>query len=184
MTTQLERELGRNIVLDAMAHPSLDQPHLRMGGKPLDPVDLAMMDQSDWRALSQSQGWTQPFMEQLAQLANEWLHGSDRKELLALARSPASDHHDPHPADLFLRWLDEERLGRLNVLTANFGETRSVAHYYALNHALRAILTAVNHTAAIPSTYWEIAARSSNAEKNEPISDPTSLDENISSWLA
>ena len=183
MTKELEREFGRGIFLDETVHTSHGRERLLMEGKLLDFDDLAMMDQSGWRALSQNQGWSQPFMESLAQLAHHWLRGSDRKELLALARSPAQNHRDFRPAELFRRWLDKERLGRLHMLTADFGETRSVAHYYALSHALRAILTAVDYTAAVQSTSWEIAARSSIAEDNERNPEPAALSEDVSSWL-
>ena len=123
-------------------------------------------------------------MDRLTQLVNDWLSGSDRKELLSLARLPASDDEDFRPADLFLRWLDEKRLGRLNELTADFDETRPLAHYYALSHALRAVLSAVAHTEAVPFDYWETRSRSSTVEDVVQSSDTTPLDDDIASWLA
>ena len=184
MTTELEREFGRLILHDSVAHPSLGRVHVHVDGAPLDPSDLALMDQSGWRALSQGQGWPQTFMDRLSQLVDDWLRGSDRKELLLLARSPGPNQEDFRPAELFQKWLDEERLGRLNALTADFDETRPLAHYYALNHALRAVLSAVGHTAAMPSAYRASTSRSYTPENISDPPDPTMQDDDISSWLA
>ena len=184
MTTELERKFGSLIVHDPVVHPSLSEAPIYVRGKLLEPADLALMDQSGWRALSQTQGWTQPFMDRLTQLVNDWLSGSDRKELLSLARSPASDDEDLRPAELFRRWLDEKRLGRLNELTADFDETKPLAHYYALSHALRAVLSAVAYTEAVPSDYWETASRSLNVENVAQSPDTPPLDDDIASWLA
>lgn len=183
MTTELERQFGRLIVDDQVIHPSLGNVYTHAGGKPLDPADLALMDPSGWYALSQSQGWTQPFMDRLTQLVNDWLSGSDRKELLSLARSTAWSYEDFRPAELLRKWLDEERLGRLNALTTDFDETKPLAHYYALSHALRAILSAVAHTSTMPSIHWETASRSSLVENASQISDTPPLDDDIASWL-
>ena len=184
MATELERTFGNLMIHDQVVYPYPNTAPIYVGGKPLDPADLALMDQSGWRTLSQSQGWTQPFMDRLAQLVDDWLGGSDRRELLSLARSPASDDGEFRPADLFLRWLDAERLGRLNELTADFDETKPLAHYYALSHALRTVLSAVDYTEAIPLSHWETTYRSSNVEDAPQISDTPPLDDEIASWLA
>ena len=80
MTTELKREFGRLIHHDPVAHPSLGHLYPHIDGVPLNPAELALMDQSGWRTLSQNQGWTQPFMERLSQLVDDWLSGSDRRE--------------------------------------------------------------------------------------------------------
>ena len=125
MTTELEREFGRLILHDSVAHPSLGRVHVHVDGAPLDPSDLALMDQSGWRALSQGQGWPQTFMDRLSQLVDDWLRGSDRKELLLLARSPGPNREDFRPAELFQKWLDEERLERLKRSDGGFRRNKT-----------------------------------------------------------
>lgn len=183
MTTELERTFGSMIVHDQVAHPSLSKAPIYVGGESLEPVDLALMDQSGWRTLSQKQGWNQPFVDRLTQLVNDWLSGSDRKELLSLVRLHKSDDEEFRPAQLLVSWLDEKRLGRLNELTADFDETKPLAQCYALNHALRAILSAVAHTEALPSNHWD-TFRSSNVEDTLQSFDTMPLDDDIASWLA
>lgn len=184
MTTELEREFGHLMVDDQAVYPNLGKVYIQVGGKPLGPGDLALMDPAGWHSLSQNQGWTQPFMNRLTQLVDDWLGGSDRRELLSLARSPASDREGLRPAELFRIWLDEERLGRLDALTTDFDETKPLAHYYALSHALRVVLSAVAHTRAMPSVHWETAFRASTVEDAPQTSDTPALDDDIASWLA
>ena len=183
MTTELEQEFERLILHDPVAYPSLGKVYVHIDGAPLDPADLTLMDQSGWRALSQGQGWTQSFMDRLSQLVDDWLSGSDRRELLSLARTPGSDEENFRPAELFRKWLDRERLGRLNALTADFDEIRPLAHYYAMSHALRAVLSAVGHTEAMPSIHWDSASSPIPEIAVSPNSDTTMQDDDISSWL-
>ena len=105
------------------------------------------------------------------------------ENLLSLARAPRSDTENFRPAELFQKWLDEERLGRLNALTADFEETKPLAHYYALSHALRAVLSAVDHNEAMPSVHWDSTSSPNYASHTLLNPDTKMQDDDIASWL-
>ena len=160
---------------------------IEVGGEKVDVVALVLMPQSGWRDLSQRLGWEPAFLGCLDGIVEDWLGGTDRRELLALARNTrAPSALQSAHRELLALWLNEKRMERLELLTEALGHNRHFAHCYALSHAWRELVAALDHTNAMPAVEpSKPPALPDNDDAGaEQDTDTPVADADIVSWLA
>lgn len=130
-------------------NPAIVKPTPRTSG--YQPIDLVLLDTAGWRGLAFAMGWSQEYRWSIDDLANRWLGGSDRRDVLALANRAAAARNNPVFAGLVVSWLDVDRMNRLMSLAEQLNPSDPVPPWcYSVTKAFTAVDVAIEHVRSRP----------------------------------